>query len=68
MENIIQESSILSLQKQQAKLINTENQIKELEKQREIKNKKIQEISQSQEFIIIIFLDMIGLNLIEFGI
>lgn len=68
MENIIQESSILSLQKQQAKLINTENQIKELEKQREIKNKKIQEINQSQEFIIIIFLDMIGLNLIEFGI
>lgn len=68
MENIIQESSILSLQKQQAKLINTENQIKELEKQREIKNKKIQEISQSKEFIIIIFLDMIGLNLIEFGI
>lgn len=55
MENIIQESSILSLQKQQAKLINTENQIKELEKQREIKNKKIQEINQSQEFIIIIF-------------
>lgn len=68
MENIIQESSILSLQKQQAKLVNTENQIKELEKQREIKNKKIQEINQSQRFIIIIFLDMIGLNLIEFGI
>lgn len=68
MENIIQESSILSLQKQQAKLVNTENQIKELEKQRELKNKKIQEINQSQGFIIIIFIDMIGLNLIEFGI